>query len=82
MGIEDPRITFLDGIFYLVYTVYDGKNALVAYATSTDLAHFVKQGIISPRISYREASHLFAHSKVKLRERYFLFDNRSTAFSD
>ena len=74
MGVEDPRIIFLDGVYYLFYTVYDGKNALFAYATSTDLTHFVKQGIISPRISYREASHLFEHSKVKLRERYFLFD--------
>ncbi len=74
MGIEDPRIVFLDGVYYLFYTVYDGKNALFAYATSADLVHFVKQGIISPRISYREAAHLFAHSKIKLRERYFLFD--------
>src|SRR3990172_10352265 len=74
MGVEDPRIIFLDGVYYLFYTVYDGKNALFAYATSTDLVHFVKQGIISPRISYREAAHLFAHSQIKLRERYFLFD--------
>jgi len=74
MGVEDPRIIFLDGVYYLFYTVYDGKNALFAYATSTDLVHFVKQGVISPRISYREAAHLFAHSKIKLRERYFLFD--------
>ena len=74
MGVEDPRIIFLDGAYYLFYTVYDGKNALFAYATSTDLVHFVKHGIISPRISYREAAELFAHSKPKLRERYFLYD--------
>ncbi len=48
MGIEDPRIVFLDGVYYLFYTVYAGKNALFAYATSTDLVHFVKQGVISP----------------------------------
>jgi len=74
MGVEDPRIIFLDGIYYLFYTVYDGKNALFAYATSTDLVHFEKQGIISPCISYHEAARLFAHSKIKLRERYFLYD--------
>jgi len=74
MGVEDPRIIFLDGVYYLFFTVYDGKNAQFAYATSTDLVTFVKQGVISPRISYREAAHLFAHSKIKLRERYFLFD--------
>ncbi|MBI4372932.1 MAG: pesticidal protein Cry7Aa, partial [Candidatus Omnitrophica bacterium] len=67
IGVEDPRIVLLDGVYYLFYTVYDGKNALFAYATSADLVHFVKHGIISPRISYREAAHLFAHSKHKLR---------------
>src|SRR3989338_5331313 len=74
MGVEDPRIVFLDGVYYLFYTVYDGKNAFFAYATSTDLVHFAKQDVISPRISYREAANLFMHSKIKLRERYFLFD--------
>lgn len=74
MGIEDPRIIFLDGIYYLFYTVYDGKNALFAYATSADLVHFTKQGIISPRISYHNAALLFAHSKIRLREKYFLYD--------
>ena len=74
MGVEDPRVIFLDGIYYLFYTVYDGKNALFAYATSTDLIHFVKHGIISPRFSYKEAADLFGHSKKKMRERYFLFD--------
>ena len=63
MGVEDPRIIFLDGVYYLFYTVYDGKNALFAYATSTDLVHFVKQDVISPRITYHEAARLF--TKVK-----------------
>jgi beta-1,2-mannobiose phosphorylase / 1,2-beta-oligomannan phosphorylase len=75
MGVEDPRIVFLDGVYYLFYTVYDGKNALFAYATSTDLVHFAKQGVISPRVSYREAAQLFAHSKTALREKYFVFDS-------
>lgn len=74
MGVEDPRIVFLDGVYYLFYTVYDGKNALFAYATSDDLVHFVKQGVIAPRIPYHEAADLFTHSKIKLREKYFLFD--------
>src|SRR3989338_5197840 len=63
-GVEDPRITFLEGIYYLFYTAYDGKNALIAYATSTDLIHFTKQGIISPKISYDEAEDIFRNSKV------------------
>lgn len=54
-GIEDPRIILVEGVYYLFYTAYDGKNALGAYATSPDLIHFTKQGIISPQIPYREA---------------------------
>lgn len=74
-GVEDPRIVFLDGVYYLFYTAYDGKNALFAYATSTDLISFVKRGVISPRISYAEAGSLFGSSRTKMRERYFFFES-------
>ena len=71
-GVEDPRITFLDGTYYLFYTAFDGKDALIAYATSQDLVHFSKQGLVSPRISYDEAEDIFRGSKVK--ERYSMFE--------
>jgi len=71
-GVEDPRITLLDGTYYLFYTAYDGKNALIAYATSKDLVNFTKQGLISPKISYDEAEDIFRESKV--RERYIMFE--------
>ncbi len=72
-GVEDPRIVFLDGIYYLFYTAYDGKNALVAYATSVDLKNWEKHGIISPIITYEEAANYFRESKLK--ERYFFFES-------
>lgn len=72
MGLEDPRITYLDGTYYLLYTVYDGKNALISYATSPDLVHFTKQGILSPQISYDEAEDIFRDANV--RERYSMFE--------
>lgn len=71
-GVEDPRITYLEGIYYLFYTAYNGKNALVSYATSKDLVHFVKQGLISPKISYDEAEDIFRGSGIK--ERYTMFE--------
>ncbi len=74
-GVEDPRIVFLNGVYYLFYTVFDGKNASFAYATSTDLVNFVKQGVISPRITYAEAGDLFSSSRIKMRERYFIFES-------
>jgi len=75
MGMEDPRVVLLDGLYYLFYTVYDGKNALFAYATSTDLVRFSKRGVISPRISYLEAGKLFGLSEPKVGEKYFMFDS-------
>ncbi len=72
MGLEDPRITLLGGTYYLIYTVYDGKNALISYATSRDLTHFSKQGLISPEISYDEAEDIFRESKII--ERYTTFE--------
>ncbi|MFH1509801.1 MAG: pesticidal protein Cry7Aa, partial [Candidatus Nealsonbacteria bacterium] len=71
-GVEDPRITLLGGIYYLFYTTYDGQNALIAYATSKDLVHFNKHGLISPKISYDEAEDIFRNSKV--REDYTTFE--------
>lgn len=51
-GIEDPRIVKIDDLYYLTYTAYDGYTALGALATSKDMIHFEKQGIIVPKITY------------------------------
>lgn len=53
-GIEDPRIVKIDDLYYLTYTAYDGETALGALATSKDMVHFEKQGVIVPKISYAE----------------------------
>lgn len=51
-GIEAPRIVKIDELYYLSYTAYDGTNALGALATSTNLIHFEKKGIVVPQIGY------------------------------
>jgi len=51
-GVEDARISKIDDTFYLTYTAYDGINARGALATSKDLFHFKKHGLIVPPISY------------------------------
>ena len=53
-GVEDPRIVKIDDLYYMTYTAYDGINARGALATSKDLVHFKKQGIIVPPITYAE----------------------------
>jgi predicted GH43/DUF377 family glycosyl hydrolase len=70
-GTEDPRVVLLDGTYYMFYTAYDGKNALIAYATSNDLKKWEKHGIISAKMSYDEAGHFFHLSKLK--EKYHFF---------
>ena len=53
-GVEDARIVKIDDLYYMSYTAYDGVNARGALATSKDLIHFEKQGIIVPNITYAE----------------------------
>jgi beta-1,2-mannobiose phosphorylase / 1,2-beta-oligomannan phosphorylase len=79
-GVEDPRITKIDDLFYLTYTAYDGVNAMGALAISTDLQHFDKQGIIVPQVVFGEFYRL-ATSQKKLNEKYTRFNDRDRLFS-
>jgi predicted GH43/DUF377 family glycosyl hydrolase len=53
-GVEDPRIVKIEDTYYMTYTGYDGTNARGALATSKDLIHFEKLGLIVPPITYAE----------------------------
>jgi beta-1,2-mannobiose phosphorylase / 1,2-beta-oligomannan phosphorylase len=53
-GVEDARIVQIENEFHLTYTGYDGTNARGALATSNDLMHFEKKGLITPPVSYAE----------------------------
>ncbi|MFN0030995.1 MAG: pesticidal protein Cry7Aa [Flavobacteriales bacterium] len=72
-GVEDPRITKIDDVYYLTYTAFDGMNALGALATSEDLVHFTKRGLIVPQITYEEFSRL-AGSKEIINEKYLRYN--------
>ena len=74
-NLEDPRIVYLDGTYYLTYIAYDGRNVRIAYATSKDLKKFEKKGTISPEITYDKAEDIFRACSSKLKERYFLFES-------
>jgi predicted GH43/DUF377 family glycosyl hydrolase len=47
-GVEDPRVVQINGTFYLTYTAYDGHSAQLCLATSNDLIHWTRQGVILP----------------------------------
>ena len=47
-GVEDPRVTRIGAIYYMTYTGYNGRDAQLCLATSTDLRHWQRRGVILP----------------------------------
>jgi predicted GH43/DUF377 family glycosyl hydrolase len=47
-GVEDPRVTEVDGTYYLTYSGWDRHQALLCLATSTDLRTWTKHGPLFP----------------------------------
>lgn len=46
-GIEDPRITLLDGVYYIMYTAYSRYGARLALAKTLDFKTYDRIGLIS-----------------------------------
>jgi beta-1,4-mannooligosaccharide/beta-1,4-mannosyl-N-acetylglucosamine phosphorylase len=46
-GIEDPRATFIDGAFYILYTAYSGYGARIAMAKTQDFVSFERIALVS-----------------------------------
>jgi len=54
-GVEDPRIVqSADGRFIMTYTAYDGKTARLSLASSKDLIHWTKHGLILKSNKYHD----------------------------
>lgn len=47
-GVEDPRLVIFGNIYYLTYTGYNKKDAQLCLATSTDLIHWQRRGVMLP----------------------------------
>ena len=47
-GVEDPRLQKFGDAYYLTYTGYNKKDAQLCLATSRDLIHWERQGVILP----------------------------------
>ena len=47
-GLEDPRLVRIDDIYYLTYTGYNKTDAQLCLATSKDLVHWDRKGVILP----------------------------------
>ena len=47
-GVEDPRLVQIGDTYYLTYTGYNKKDAQLCLATSRDLVHWDRKGVILP----------------------------------
>jgi len=47
-GVEDPRLQKFGDTYYLTYTGYNKKDAQLCLATSRDLVHWERKGVILP----------------------------------
>jgi beta-1,2-mannosidase len=47
-GVEDPRLVQFGDTYYLTYTGYNKKDAQLCLATSKDLIHWQRAGVILP----------------------------------
>src|ERR1700722_2760834 len=47
-GVEDPRLQKFGDTYYLTYTGYNKKDAQLCLATSKDLIHWERKGVILP----------------------------------
>ncbi len=71
-GVEDPRITHLDGVFYMTYTGYSARGTRAAMARSTNLITWERMGIILPNENNKDHT-LFPE---KINGRYALLHRR------
>jgi len=93
-GVEDPRLVRINGTYYLTYTAYNGKDAQLALATSTDLRHWSRKGVILPAYKGRWNVHWTKSGAIlpeKVNGRYWMFymadardlrDQTGVAYSD
>ena len=47
-GVEDPRLVQFGDTYYLTYTGYNKKDAQLCLATSADLIHWDRKGVVIP----------------------------------
>lgn len=71
-GVEDPRLTCLDGSFYMVYVAYSALGTRVALAESENLVSWRRVGILLPDEDNKDAA-LFP---AKINGRYCLLHRR------
>jgi predicted GH43/DUF377 family glycosyl hydrolase len=55
-GCEDPRITWIDDVYFMLYTAYSRRGPRIALASSPDLNQFTKIGLVGPDLADKDAA--------------------------
>jgi beta-1,2-mannobiose phosphorylase / 1,2-beta-oligomannan phosphorylase len=71
-GVEDPRITRLDGVYYMLYTAYSSHGTRVALARSKNLIAWERVAVVLPDEDNKDAV-LFPE---KIGGQYVMFHRR------
>lgn len=74
-GVEDAKIVKIDGVYYITYIAYDGINKMGALATSKDMIHFEKKGIITPKTNFHDFECQINFSGQHINPKYHFFYN-------
>lgn len=69
LGVEDPRLTFLDGRWQMLYTAWSPGNIQVALASTADFRSWQRHGVVLPGPDNKDAA-LFPR---KVNGRYVMF---------
>ncbi|WP_456320961.1 glycoside hydrolase family 130 protein [Palaeococcus sp. (in: euryarchaeotes)] len=70
MGCEDPRIVRINDTFYMTYTAFDGSTARLAIASSRDLIHWEKHGMLFPEWPWTKSGAILP---VRINGSYVMF---------
>ena len=55
-GCEDPRVTLIDGVYYVTYTAFSRRGPRIALASTQDFSHFKKHGLVGPDLDDKDGA--------------------------
>lgn len=55
-GVEDPRLTHIDGKYYMTYTAYSPENISIALASTQNFITWKRHGIVIPESPNKDAA--------------------------
>lgn len=56
LGVEDPRITYLEGEYYMLYTAYSPGKVRIAMASTKNFITWKRYGVVIPDVDNKDAA--------------------------